>query len=138
MDIGSIATTGASGVIVGLVGKIIWDWLKSKPTTPTNHTIDPTKNGFYRLQEDIALLTQTANNIEAMQQSPEMRRLIEESHMLYQDRVDLKVVLEKQNIISIETNILLKELRDELAKTSAQFAAVATGLSAALHKIKGD
>lgn len=135
MNIESLITTGASGVIVGLVGKIIWDWLK-KPTT--NHTADSAKNGLYKLQESIALLTQTADNIEAAQQSPEMRRLVEESHILYQDRLDLKATLDRQNDLSIETNILLKELRDELAKTTAQLAAFATGLAAALHKIKGD
>jgi hypothetical protein len=129
-------TTGASGLLVGLVGKIIWDWLK-KPT-PTIKSTPFTHIELYKLHEDMALLTQTANNIEMMQQAPEMRRLIEESHILYQDRLDLKATLERQNDLSIETNILLKELRDELAKTTAQFAAVATGLAAALHKIKGD
>jgi len=129
--------TGLIGMTIGLIGKIIWDWLKIRRNN-TNGAYGY-NNGYkvlYQVQQDLALMGKTVDTIATNQVSPEMKRLLEENHEMFNDRHDIKIALEKQNAISVETNVLLRDLRDELSKTTAQFAAVAKGLAEALQRIK--
>ncbi len=132
--------TGIIGIATGLISKILWDWLKIRRDDNENisqsvHVLEK-RDILYHLQQDLALIKQTLDTIENSQTGPEIRRLLEESHTLFEDRSELKTALDKQNTANIATNLLLHSLQNELAKTTAQLATMTEGLVTVLRKIK--
>lgn len=128
--------TGAIGMVFGVVSKIVFDWLRLRRGGNGYYYNGRSSSVVYAIKQEIALLHQTTIDIKSFLDSSDFKRLLEENHDLFEDRQDLKKALQKQNELSVETNVLLKAFKDELAKTTSQFAAVAEGLAAALKKIK--
>lgn len=124
-----------SAAAIGLGAKMVWDYFQFRVKGTGAYTYNDA-HILHDIHLQLHAIATTLKEVDEFQGSPEMKRLIEESHELFKDRNNLENLVAKQTQATIETNILLRDLKQELVLTTNNFASFMKSLAAALNNIR--